>query len=59
MKHQNEYKFITIENDLYKKDLCRSRILECKINGFILPINKYRKLLTFIYSVLLSLYSMS
>ncbi len=45
-------RIITNENDLYKKDLCRSRIIECKINGFIISINKYRKLLTFIYSVL-------
>ena len=43
---------ITNEAELFKKNLCRSYILECKINGFNICIKKYRKLLIFVYSIL-------
>lgn len=43
---------ITSETELFKKNLCKSYILECKINGIDLHIKKYRKLLIFVYSVL-------
>ena len=43
---------ITSETELFKKNLCKSYILECKINGINLNIKKYRKLLIFVYSVL-------
>lgn len=43
---------ITSETELFKKNLCRSYILECKINGINLHIKKYRKLLIFVYTLL-------
>ena len=46
------YIIITKEDELFKKNLCRSRILECKINGFNISIKNYRNLLTYVYYLL-------
>lgn len=52
MKKQNEYIIITTEEDLFKNNLYRSQIVECKINGFNLYMRKFRKLLIFVYTIL-------
>jgi hypothetical protein len=38
------------ENDLFQKNLRNSKILECKINGNNINVNKYKKLLIHVYS---------
>jgi hypothetical protein len=46
------HKIINSEYELYQNNLSRSRIIECKINGYKIYVKKYRRLLLFVYSII-------